>query len=378
MGGKVGDRQVRVGSRNYLESEGVVFPDSMVETLAAYDGEDRGLWHFYVAADGEALGRISCCDGVRGESERVIAGLHQRGLEVCLVTSNCAEVAQAIAAQVNIPAAAVHAETSPEAKVDLIHAFQAVGKTVVYLGEGLDDYAALCAADVAIGTNRSCHLIREMGGLAAACRRFDQPAAGDGFGRPGDRHHSPKHCPDCDPQCQHHAAGHSVCPRPAPSSDSQQQRQPAGGTERIPTFGNADPRSVWCAGMTVSRREFLGTASTTIAATVLTHGCTGRSLPPATGSTAPEVTTARLGFVPLLDAAPLIVAQEKGYFAKYGMPGVELVPEMAWETIQRNLTIEFRVRRFRWRTPAQPAALLHGHGQNDRFPAHADVRAGAA
>ena len=89
----------------------------------------------------------------------------------------------------------------------------------------------------------------------------------------------------------------------------------------------------------ISRRGFISTTSTTIAATVLTHDCTGRSLPPTTSSTAPEVTTARLGFVPLLDAAPLIVAQEKGYFAKYGMLGVELVPEMAWETIQRNLTI---------------------------------------
>ena len=38
----------------------------------------------------------------------------------------------------------------------------------------------------------------------------------------------------------------------------------------------------------------------------------------------PEVKGAKLGFIALTDAAPLFVAKEKGIFAKYGMPDVEV------------------------------------------------------
>ena len=38
----------------------------------------------------------------------------------------------------------------------------------------------------------------------------------------------------------------------------------------------------------------------------------------------PEVTAAKLGFIALTDASPLFVAKEKGIFAKYGMPDVEV------------------------------------------------------
>ena len=44
----------------------------------------------------------------------------------------------------------------------------------------------------------------------------------------------------------------------------------------------------------------------------------------------PEVTKATLGFIALTDAAPLFVAKEKGIFAKYGMPDVEVAKQASW------------------------------------------------
>ena len=38
----------------------------------------------------------------------------------------------------------------------------------------------------------------------------------------------------------------------------------------------------------------------------------------------PEATKAVLGYIALTDAAPLIIAKEKGFFAKHGMPDVEV------------------------------------------------------
>jgi nitrate/nitrite transport system substrate-binding protein len=53
----------------------------------------------------------------------------------------------------------------------------------------------------------------------------------------------------------------------------------------------------------------------------------------------PETTKAILGFIALTDAAPLIVAKEKGFFAKYGMPDVEVVKQASWGTTRDNLVL---------------------------------------
>jgi nitrate/nitrite transport system substrate-binding protein len=53
----------------------------------------------------------------------------------------------------------------------------------------------------------------------------------------------------------------------------------------------------------------------------------------------PETTKAILGFIALTDAAPLIIAKEKGFFAKYGMPDVEVAKQASWGTTRDNLVL---------------------------------------
>ena len=53
----------------------------------------------------------------------------------------------------------------------------------------------------------------------------------------------------------------------------------------------------------------------------------------------PEVTKANLGFIALTDAAPLFVAKEKGIFAKYGMPDVEVQKQASWGATRDNLVL---------------------------------------
>lgn len=52
-----------------------------------------------------------------------------------------------------------------------------------------------------------------------------------------------------------------------------------------------------------------------------------------------ETTKATLGFIALTDAAPLIIAKEKGYFAKHGLPDVEVVKQASWGTTRDNLVL---------------------------------------
>ena len=53
----------------------------------------------------------------------------------------------------------------------------------------------------------------------------------------------------------------------------------------------------------------------------------------------PEVTKAILGYIALTDAAPLIVAKEKGIFEKYGMKDVEVAKQASWGATRDNLVL---------------------------------------
>jgi nitrate/nitrite transport system substrate-binding protein len=87
----------------------------------------------------------------------------------------------------------------------------------------------------------------------------------------------------------------------------------------------------------LSRRAFL--AGTT--ATVATLAAAKALFP--SGAFAqgagPEVTGAKLGFIALTDAAPLIVAKEKGLFAKHGVPDVEVLKQASWGATRDNLVL---------------------------------------
>src|SRR6185295_16851720 len=53
----------------------------------------------------------------------------------------------------------------------------------------------------------------------------------------------------------------------------------------------------------------------------------------------PEVKGAKLGYIALTDAAPLFVAKEKGLFAKYGVPDVEVQKQASWGATRDNLVL---------------------------------------
>src|SRR3954452_4548179 len=59
----------------------------------------------------------------------------------------------------------------------------------------------------------------------------------------------------------------------------------------------------------------------------------------AAAADAPETTTATLGFIALTDSSPLIIAKEKGFFAKYGMPDVKLAKQASWGTTRDNIEL---------------------------------------
>lgn len=84
----------------------------------------------------------------------------------------------------------------------------------------------------------------------------------------------------------------------------------------------------------LDRRTLLTAAAATLAA--------GKALLPSGAFAAgagPEVAKAKLGFIALTDASPLIIAKERGFFAKYGMPDVEVLKQASWAATRDNLVL---------------------------------------
>ncbi|NMG07438.1 CmpA/NrtA family ABC transporter substrate-binding protein [Brasilonema sp. UFV-L1] len=101
-----------------------------------------------------------------------------------------------------------------------------------------------------------------------------------------------------------------------------------------------------------SRRRFLLTAGASAAGSILLHGCLGN--PPDFGSNTqaqisspvkltpeqkPETSKVKLGYIAIIESAPLIIAKEKGFFAKYGMTEVEVSKQANWGSARDNVEI---------------------------------------
>lgn len=128
-----------VGSRGLLAARGVE-----IDTPP----EDHAEVEVWVAAT-KPLGMICLSDELRPEAKAVIAQLQRAGASVTLLTGDRAPVANQIAAALGI--SDVRAGMSPADKLDCVHRWQAEGRKVAMIGDGINDAPSLTAADVAIG-----------------------------------------------------------------------------------------------------------------------------------------------------------------------------------------------------------------------------------
>ena len=93
----------------------------------------------------------------------------------------------------------------------------------------------------------------------------------------------------------------------------------------------------------------------------------------------PEVTKAILGYIALIDASPLVIAKEKGLFAKHGMPDVEVPKQASWGATRDNLVLGSENNGIDGAHILTPMPYLISDRQGDAEQrADADVHPGAA
>ncbi|AUB43918.1 copB, Cu2+-exporting ATPase (plasmid) [Nostoc flagelliforme CCNUN1] len=115
----------------------------------------------YVAMGGELLGVILYTDPVRPESAQVITILESQGQQTYILSGDSQRVASRVAQELGINSNHVYAESFPDQKVDVIRQLQSQERTVVFIGEGINDAAALAHADVSISFASGIDIARE-------------------------------------------------------------------------------------------------------------------------------------------------------------------------------------------------------------------------
>jgi Cu+-exporting ATPase len=143
--------EVLVGTRRLLRESGVD-PSPAATTMERLERE--GKTATLVAYDGALVGVVASADTVKPTASAAVSQLRARGLDVHLLTGDNERTARAVADQVGIDPENVRAEVLPDDKSAAVETIQAAGRTVMMVGDGVNDAPALAVADVgtAIGS----------------------------------------------------------------------------------------------------------------------------------------------------------------------------------------------------------------------------------
>jgi Cu+-exporting ATPase len=148
----VDGRQITVGSAALLGEFSLRVPEALSDAVAS--AERGGHTAVLAGWDGRARAALVVEDRIRPGAAEAVARIRRLGLRTVLLTGDNELAARAVARQVGIAAADVAAGTRPEGKAQFIQRLQESGERTAFVGDGVNDAAALVRADLgmAVGT----------------------------------------------------------------------------------------------------------------------------------------------------------------------------------------------------------------------------------
>ncbi len=158
-------KKVLIGSAHFVfEDEGCRVPEGEQATFDALPAEYS---HLYLCIAGELAAVVCICDPLRKEAAAAVRALHELGIgKVVMMTGDNRRTAEAVAAEVGVDA--VFAEVLPEDKAAFIRREKEAGRTVIMIGDGVNDSPALSEADAGIAISTGAAIAREIADITIA------------------------------------------------------------------------------------------------------------------------------------------------------------------------------------------------------------------
>lgn len=150
---RIGTTLYWAGNRKMLDASGLSLDEAANTALTEI--ESHGKTTIIVASDSTVLGFIGIADTVRESAKEAISLLRAVGIKrIVMLTGDHGSVAETIGAELGIASKDIYAGLLPEDKVEIIKKLKETGK-VSFVGDGVNDAAALVTSDVGIAMGTS-------------------------------------------------------------------------------------------------------------------------------------------------------------------------------------------------------------------------------
>lgn len=151
-------KKMLLGSKKFLRREGM----NLKQVYQKYPDLRRSSHtHVYLTCDRQILGVVSLSNPLREESTDAIANLTNLKIESYMLTGDHAKAANAVARAVGIFSSHTYVEAVCEKKVEVLQRLHKEGKTVAYVGEGMNDAVGLAYADVSVSLAEGSQIARQ-------------------------------------------------------------------------------------------------------------------------------------------------------------------------------------------------------------------------
>jgi Cu2+-exporting ATPase len=168
---------VRVGSKRFMELEGIELPPEVKESLEVSHLEGHTV--VMVSVDGKLGGALELQAAVRPEVRDIVAGLRQRGIKHLAIISGDHDAPTRKLAE-SLGMDRYFAQVLPADKADYVEKLQKEGRKVCFVGDGINDSIALKKANVSISlrgassiATDTAHIVFLEEGLAKLCELRD-------------------------------------------------------------------------------------------------------------------------------------------------------------------------------------------------------------
>lgn len=156
-----GDTVYRAGSAGWMEQTGAQVPEQLAQAAAGWQADGHTVVWFFTPE--KALAVLAIADRIKRTSPEAVAALQRQGIEVHLLSGDHQAAVEKTANRLHI--SHYLGGVRPEGKAAYVDALRRQGRTVAMAGDGINDSAALAAADLSFAMGQGSAVAMDIAGM---------------------------------------------------------------------------------------------------------------------------------------------------------------------------------------------------------------------